>query len=51
MQRIIIYADGTWNEPEKRDDKTGGIYPTNVLKVARAVREIWFKGISASQVQ
>jgi uncharacterized protein (DUF2235 family) len=37
MKRIVVCADGTWNEPERRDKKTGRIYPTNVLKVARAV--------------
>jgi uncharacterized protein (DUF2235 family) len=38
MKRIVLCADGTWNEPEQKDDKTGRIRPTNVLKVARAVR-------------
>lgn len=37
MKRIILCADGTWNEPEKIDEKTGRPQPTNVLKVARAV--------------
>lgn len=36
-KRIIICADGTWNEPERKDEKTGKMLPTNVLKVARAV--------------
>ncbi len=38
MKRIVLCADGTWNEPEQVDGKTGRRRPTNVLKVARAVR-------------
>jgi uncharacterized protein (DUF2235 family) len=38
MKRIIICADGTWNEPDQIDEKTGKRRPTNVTKVARAVR-------------
>ncbi|XPV77885.1 MAG: DUF2235 domain-containing protein [Desulfovibrio sp.] len=34
MKRLVICADGTWNRPEK---KLGKDYPTNVLKVARAI--------------
>jgi len=37
MKRIVICADGTWNEPERKDKETGRPQPTNVLKVARAV--------------
>ncbi len=37
MRRIIICADGTWNEPEQVDEKTGRCKPSNVLKIARAV--------------
>jgi uncharacterized protein (DUF2235 family) len=37
-KRIVLCADGTWNEPEQVDEKTGRRRPTNVLKVARAVR-------------
>ncbi|MBE0585683.1 MAG: DUF2235 domain-containing protein [Desulfofustis sp.] len=37
MKRIILCADGTWNEPERKDKKTGRLQPTNVLKVARAI--------------
>ncbi len=33
MKRIAIFADGTWNSPER-----GG--PTNVLRMARAVRPV-----------
>lgn len=35
MKRIVICADGTWNRPEKDLDKD---FPTNVLKIARAVK-------------
>ena len=37
MKRLILCADGTWNEPEQVDEKTGRRRPTNVLKTARAV--------------
>lgn len=37
MKRVILCADGTWNEPESTNKETGRPQPTNVLKVARAV--------------
>lgn len=37
MKRIVLCADGTWNEPEQVDPETGRRRPTNVLKVARAL--------------
>lgn len=37
MKRIVICADGTWNRPEKNLAKD---QPTNVLKVARAVKPV-----------
>lgn len=37
MKRIIICADGTWNERDEIDEKTGERHPTNVTKVARGV--------------
>ena len=37
-KRIVICADGTWNEAEKPDPELGRPLPSNVLKVARAVR-------------
>jgi uncharacterized protein (DUF2235 family) len=37
VKRIILCADGTWNEPERRDKASGRLQPTNVLKIARAV--------------
>jgi uncharacterized protein (DUF2235 family) len=36
MKRIVVCADGTWNEAEKIEE-SGRPQPTNVLKVARAV--------------
>src|SRR5205814_9894585 len=38
MKRIVICADGTWNDRDQVDKKTGKRHPTNVVKVARAVR-------------
>ncbi|APV51004.1 hypothetical protein BWI17_15705 [Betaproteobacteria bacterium GR16-43] len=38
MKRIVVCADGTWNEAERKDPETGRPQPTNVLKMARAVR-------------
>ncbi|MBK7954212.1 MAG: DUF2235 domain-containing protein [Candidatus Accumulibacter sp.] len=37
MKRIVICADGTWNERDRIDKKTGRRHPTNVTKVARGV--------------
>jgi uncharacterized protein (DUF2235 family) len=37
MKRIVICADGTWNERDRVDKKTGRRHPTNVTKVARGV--------------
>jgi uncharacterized protein (DUF2235 family) len=37
MKRIVICADGTWNERDMVDKKSGRRHPTNVTKVARAV--------------
>lgn len=38
MKRIIICADGTWNIRDQVDKDTGTRRPTNVTKVARAIR-------------
>ena len=38
MKRIVICADGTWNERDQVDDESGKRRPTNVTKVARTVR-------------
>jgi uncharacterized protein (DUF2235 family) len=32
-KRIVVCADGTWNDPEDEN-------PTNVLRVARAIRRV-----------
>ncbi len=40
-KRIVICADGTWNRPEKDPKKD---YPTNVLKLARAIRPVGTDG-------
>ena len=37
MKRIVLCADGTWNEAEKNDPESGRPQPTNVLKTARGV--------------
>lgn len=42
-KRIVICADGTWNRPEK---KLGEDHPTNVLRMARAIRPIAADGHS-----
>jgi len=38
MKRIAICADGTWNDRDHVNDETGKRRPTNVTKVARAIR-------------
>ena len=38
MKRLIICADGTWNIRDQTDETTGKRRPTNVTKVARAIR-------------
>ena len=38
MKRIVICADGTWNLRDQTDRHTGKRRPTNVTKVARAIR-------------
>ncbi len=38
MKRIVICADGTWNKQDQIDDDSGKRRPTNVTKVARAVK-------------
>lgn len=35
MKRIVLFADGIWNEPEQKDSQAGKRWPTNVLKLAR----------------
>jgi uncharacterized protein (DUF2235 family) len=38
MKRIILCADGTWNVRDQKDKETGKRRPTNVTKIARAIR-------------
>jgi uncharacterized protein (DUF2235 family) len=38
MKRIVICADGTWNQRDQVDKTTKKRRPTNVTKVARAIR-------------
>ncbi len=38
MKRIILCSDGTWNTRDMVDKKTGRRHPTNVTKVARAIK-------------
>jgi uncharacterized protein (DUF2235 family) len=38
MKRLVICADGTWNVRDQADKNTGKRRPTNVTKLARAVR-------------
>jgi hypothetical protein len=45
MTRIIICADGTWNIRDQVDDATGKRRPTNVTKIARAMRSRDAKGV------
>ncbi len=40
MKRIVICADGTWNERDQLDEGSGKRRPTNVTKIARAVRAL-----------
>jgi uncharacterized protein (DUF2235 family) len=42
MKRIVICADGTWNRPEKDPEDQ----PTNVLKLAQAVKPVASDGIA-----
>jgi uncharacterized protein (DUF2235 family) len=45
MKRLIICADGTWNERDQVDSETHLRHATNVTKVARAVRSRDVRGI------
>jgi uncharacterized protein (DUF2235 family) len=42
MKRIVICADGTWSRPEENLSKD---FPTNVLKVARAIAPVAENGV------
>lgn len=38
MKRIAICCDGTWNSPDQNKDEHGVPSPTNVVKVAQAIK-------------
>jgi uncharacterized protein (DUF2235 family) len=44
MRRLIICADGTWNRPDQKSE--GVATPTNVVKIARAIRPVDSKGVT-----
>ena len=43
IKRIVICADGTWNRPEKDSGKD---FPTNVLRLARAIKPVDKDGVA-----
>jgi len=43
MKRLVVCADGTWNEPEQKD--RGKAAPTNVVKIATALSPIDENGV------
>lgn len=48
IKRIVVCLDGTWNTPaqeQEREDGTRVYRPTNVLKVARAVKPLDSEGV------
>jgi uncharacterized protein (DUF2235 family) len=45
MKRIVICVDGAWNSRDRVDRATGKRRPTNVTKLARAVRPRTVRGI------
>ena len=44
MKRLVVFADGTWNEPEQKD--RGRAAPTNVVKLATAVQPSDAQGVA-----
>ena len=45
MKRIVICADGTWNQSDQIDKESGKRRPTNVTKIARAVQSKGADGV------
>lgn len=45
MKRIVVCADGTWNNRDQVDDETNKRRPSNVTKVARTIRPRSASGI------
>jgi len=46
MKRLILCADGTWNQADQIDKETGKRRPTNVTKIARAILPRTTQGIN-----
>jgi len=44
MRKLIICCDGTWNEPDQED--RGKRKPTNIVKIARAIKPVDSSGLS-----
>ncbi len=45
MKRIVLCADGTWNQLDQVNTDSGKRRPTNVTKLARAVRTVGDDGV------
>ena len=45
MKRLVVCADGTWNERDQTNKDTGRPRPTNVTKIARAIQPRSIAGI------
>jgi uncharacterized protein (DUF2235 family) len=43
MKKLIIFCDGTWNDPDETDD--GQPCPTNVVKLANALKPVSSAGV------
>ena len=46
MRRIVICTDGTWNEPDQKNEGFDVRRPSNVVKVARGVLPVTSDGVS-----
>src|SRR3954469_15317001 len=44
LRRLVVCADGTWNQPA--EDDHGVPAPTNVVKLQQAIRAVDSKGVS-----
>ena len=45
MKRLVVCAEGTWNERDQINKETGRPRPTNVTKIARAIKPRSIAGI------
>lgn len=43
-KRIILCCDGTWNQPDQRDQQTNRMVPTNVVKIMRSIEPMAYSG-------